>query len=68
MRHADSIERTDPQTRDHERSITDMGRKAAQQVSVSAVKVTRSLTVLQHDVVSCLCMCAMSCQECSIYV
>lgn len=33
MRHADSIERTDPQTRDHERSITDMGRKAAQQTA-----------------------------------
>ena len=32
MRHADSIERSDPQTRDHERSITDMGRKAAAQV------------------------------------
>ncbi|DBA90882.1 TPA: hypothetical protein ACH3X2_004252 [Trebouxia sp. C0005] len=33
MRHADSIERTDPQTRDHERCITDMGRKAAQQTA-----------------------------------
>lgn len=68
MRHADSIERTDPQTRDHERSITDMGRKAAQQVPVSAVKVTRSLIALQHDVVSCLRMCAMSYQKSSICI
>lgn len=68
MRHADSIERTDPQTRDHERSITDMGRKAAQQVTLSAVKVIRSLIALQHGVVSCLCMCAMSCQGSSICI
>ena len=32
MRHADSIDRANPLTRDHERSITDMGRKAAAQV------------------------------------
>jgi len=68
MRHADSIERTDPQTRDHERSITDMGRKAAQQVTLSAVKVIRSLIALQYGVVSCLCMCAMSCQGSSICI
>ena len=52
MRHADSIERTDPQTRDHERSITDMGRKAAQQVQLSASKVTRLVTTLQHDYIT----------------
>ena len=34
MRHADSTERTDPQARDHERSITEMGRKAAAQVLI----------------------------------
>ena len=32
MRHADSIDKQDPLTRDHERSITDMGRQAAAQV------------------------------------
>lgn len=32
MRHADSIDRANPLTRDHERSITEMGQKAAAQV------------------------------------
>lgn len=32
MRHADSTDRADPQTKDHERSITDLGRQAAAQV------------------------------------
>ena len=68
MRHADSIERTDPQTRDHERSITDMGRKAAQQVRLLEVQDIRSLIALQHDVVSCLCICAVSGQGCSICI
>ena len=53
MRHADSIERADPQTRDHERSITDIGRQAAAQVrySLHAIEYELSKTadaVLWH--------------------
>lgn len=33
MRHADSTDRADPQTKDHERSITDLGRQAAAQTA-----------------------------------
>lgn len=40
MRHADSIDKQDPLTRDHERSITDLGRQAAAQVMQHLEKCT----------------------------
>lgn len=49
MRHADSIERADPQTRDHERSITDMGRKAAAQVNEQCFSIALHCTNMSDD-------------------
>lgn len=39
MRHADSTDRADQQTKDHERSITDLGRQAAAQVMLLVQKL-----------------------------